>query len=145
MAALWVDMPFKTHPHFDNSKAADWLPFPNEENRREFDRGLPALLIETLRGDKQRICGLALERIKRHTEADYLAARRYPEINEILFFPIGERGFRVYVEYFFLERPDENSGDSDFWWVIINCPYAVPPFPTGKREYYVIGLGWFIA
>ena len=74
----------------------------------------------------------------------YLVERPYPYVNKFLYFPIGDHGYRVYVEYFFFQQPDENSPDSDFWWAIINCPYAVAPFPGGRCEEYIIGLGWVV-
>jgi hypothetical protein len=81
---------------------------------------------------------LALDRIRAAAGEGYLSERPYPELKEFLFFQVGDHVYRVYVEYFFFQRPDANSPDSDFWWAIINCPDGVPPF-------YVIGLGWAVA
>ncbi len=137
-------MEFKSHPYYDDSDARDWL-YLRPDDWTELEPGAEKALQDLLRADKQWLCELALDRIRASAGESYLAERPYPAVNEFLFFPIGEQGYRVYVEYFFFQRPDENSPDSDFWWAIINCPYAVAPFPTGRREAYVIGLGWVVA
>ena len=136
-------MEFKSHPYYDSSDARDWL-YSRPDAWTELELGAEKALQEVLRGDRQRLCDLALERIQAAAGEGYLAERPHPAVNEFLFFPIGEQGYQVYVEYFFTQRPGEGSPDSDFWWAIINSPYAVAPFPTGKREEYVIGLGWAV-
>lgn len=136
-------MEFKSHPYYDDSAARDWL-YLRPDDWTELEPGPEKTLQNLLRADKSWLCELALDRIRAAAGDEYLAERPYPDVNEFLFFPIGEQGYRVYVEYFFYQRPDENSPDSDFWWAIINCAYAVAPFPTGRREAYVIGLGWVV-
>lgn len=128
-------MPFKEHPYYDASDRDDWLA---DEHAAWF-----GTLGQALRDQKQSLCALALERIRRHAGEDYLAETPFPALSEFLFHPISDHGFRVYVEYSFSQEPEEPS--PDFWWAIVNCAYAIPPYPTGKREYYVIGLGWYVA
>jgi hypothetical protein len=134
-------MKFKSHPYYDNSDAKDWL-FLRPDHWGELDPGPEKALQDLLRNDKQWLCELALCRIREMAGASYIAERPYPDVNEFMFYPIGEQGYKVYVEYFFFEKPDKNSPYSDFWWVIISCPYTIPPFPTGRREAGVVGLGW---
>lgn len=134
---------FKSHPYYDDSDAADWLSL-RPDDWADPESGPEIMLHDTLKAHRQRLCELALDRIRAAASGDYLNERPYPEVNEFLYFPINDHGYQVYVEYFFLQRPDENSPDSDFWWAIINCPYALAPFPTGRREEYVIGLGWVV-
>jgi hypothetical protein len=104
-----------------------------------------ANLQQVLRAEEQHLCDLGLEYVKQHAPGEYLKERPYPDVNEFLFRPTSDHGFQIYIEYFFFQTPTESSPDSDFWWVIINCAYAIPPFPSGKRDYYVIGLGWYVA
>jgi len=143
-AAKGNGMRFKSHPYYDDSEAEDWLNLrPNDWT--ELEPGPLKMLHERLHAEKPKLCAIALERIRAAAGANYLAQSPHPEVDEFLFFPIGEHGFRVYISFVFLLRPNENTPDSDFWWAIINCPYAVDPFPTGQREFYVIGLGWAVA
>lgn len=137
-------MQFKSHPYYDDSDARDWL-YLRPEDWTELEPGSEKSLQELLRAHKSWLCELALDRIRTAAGAEYLAERPHAEVNEFLFFPIDDTGYRVYVAYFFNQRPDGASPDSDYWWAIINCPYAVEPFPTGRREAYVIGLGWYVA
>jgi hypothetical protein len=134
---------FKSHPYYDDSDASEWLCL-RPKDWTELGPGPEKALQDLLRADKLWLCELALDRIRAAAGESYLAGRPHPEVNEFLFFPIGEQGYRVYVQYSFSLRPDETSPKGDFWWAIINCPYAVPPFPTGRREAYVIGFGWVV-
>ena len=136
-------MEFKSHPYYDDSDASDWM-YLRWDDWDELEPGPEKAFQDLLRADKPWLCELALDRIRAAAGEDYLTERPCPEVNEFLFFPIGDQGYRVYIEYFFLRRPDEHSPDSDFWWSIINCPYAVPPFPFGRRVANVIGLGWYV-
>lgn len=136
-------MKFKSHPYYDNSDAADWLSL-RPDDWTELEPGPEKTLHDTLKAHRQQLCALALEQIRAAAGEDYLRERPFAEVNEFLYFPIGDDGYQVYVEYFFYQRRNETSPDSDFWWAIINCPYAVAPFPTGRREEYVIGLGWVV-
>lgn len=136
-------MEFKSHPYYDHSDARDWM-YLRPVDWTELEPGPDKSLQDMLRADKPWLCELALDQIRAAAGEDYLAERPFPAVNEFLFFPIGEQGYQVYVEYFFFQRSDENSPDSDFWWAIINCPYAVVPFPTGRREAYIIALGWAV-
>jgi hypothetical protein len=131
-------MEFKSHPYYDDSDARDWLCLRSGDST-ELEPGPEKALQDLLRADKNWLCELALDRIRSAAGERYLTERPYPDVNEFLFFPIGEQGYRVYVEFFFYQRPDQNSPDSDFWWVIINCPNTV-----GRRKAYVIGLGWVV-
>lgn len=136
-------MEFKSHPYYDDSTARNWL-YLHANDLTELEHGPEKTLQNLLRADKPWLCELALDRIRAAAGEGYLAERPYSEVNEFRFFPIDETGYRVYIEYFFSQRQDENSPDSDFWWAIINCPYAVLPFPRGRREANVIGLGWVV-
>ena len=134
-------MKFKSHPYYDDSDANDWLSL-RPADWTELQPGLEKTLHDTLRAHKQRLCELAVERIRTAAGENHLAERPYAELNQFLYFPIGDQGYQVYVEFFFAQKLNETSPDSDFWWAIINCPYAIVPFPTGRREEYVIGFGW---
>ena len=136
-------MHFKNHPYYDQSDAIDWLSLPNDQVGSV--SGVPSALLDTVRTEEQLICEMALKRIRLAAGETYLAERPYPEVNDFLFMPISDRGFRVYVEFAFFARTNENSPHTDFWWAIINCPYGVATFPTGRRDYYVIALGWVVA
>lgn len=137
-------MEYKSHPYYDRSNASDWMSLRSHD-RAEADNDPEKTLRGQVQSDQQWLCGLALERIRSAVDASYLAERPHAEVNEFLYFPLGEQGYRVYIEYFFFQRPDENSPDNDFWWVIINLPYARTSGSTGEREAYVIGLGWAVA
>lgn len=137
-------MEFKSHPYYDGSDAHDWL-YLRPDNWTELERGPEKRLQDLLRAHKPWLCELALDRIRAVAGADYVAERPFPEVNEFLFFPINDTGYRVYIEYFFNQWPDAISSASDYWWAVINCPYVVEPFPTGRREANVIGLGWYVA
>lgn len=137
-------MEYQSHPLFDsNPNVREWL-FLRPDDWTELEPGPEKALQDLLRDHKASLCELALERIRAAAGESYLTERPHPWVKDFLFSPLGESGYRVYVEYFFYQRPDENSPDSDFWWAIINCPYAVAPFPTGRRETYIIGLGWWV-
>lgn len=136
-------MEYKSHPYYDGSDARDWLCL-RPDDWTELEPGQERALQDLIRAHKPWLCELALGRIRTAAGESYLAERSYPGVNEFLFFPIDDTGYQVYVEYFFNQRSDAASPDSDFWWAIINCPYAVEPFPTGRREAYVIGLGWVV-
>lgn len=136
-------MEFKSHPYYDDSAARDWLHL-RPGDWTELEPGPQKTLQDVVRADKPWLCELTLDRVRVMAGESYLTERSHPNVNEFLFFPIGEQGYRVYVEYFFSQRPDENSPDGDFWWAIIYCPYAITPFPTGRREWAVIGLGWVV-
>ena len=125
-------MAFEEHPYYEQSQTDDWLPVPRDELLDGDGSGPRAALVRTLRSEQERICTLALDRIPRAHGAKDVAERPHPERNDVLFVPIGERGFRVYVEYGFFRRPGENRPDNDFWWTIMSCAYALEPFPTGK-------------
>ncbi|QJW94720.1 hypothetical protein [Frigoriglobus tundricola] len=136
-------MKYKSHPYYDGSDTLDWQ-YLRPDDWTELGPGPEKALQDLLRSHKPWLCELTLDRIRAAAGADYLAERPYPEVHEFLFFPIDDTGYRVYVEYFFTQQPDRASPDSDFWWAMINCPYALEPFPTGRREVYVIGLGWVV-
>lgn len=102
-------MAFKQHPYYDQSGADDWLPLPDDGLLQGDGFGPLATLVQTLRVEQERICAIALDRIRKHAGAEDLAERPHAERNEFLFFPIEERGFQVYVEYGFFPRPDETS------------------------------------
>ena len=139
-------MKFKTHPYYDDSDAEDWL-YLRPDDWTELEPGAEKTLQDLLRAHKPRLCELALSRILEAAGAGYVAERPHPDVIQFLFFPIDDHGYRVYIEYFFSQRPDESSPDSDYWWVIINSPYAVVPYPdprVGQAD-YVIGLGWRVS
>ncbi len=139
-------MSFKKHPYYDWSDRADWL------TTLDLVEGHPTLsperfasLTEVIRREKDRLCALGLEHIKKHVPQDYLTERPHPEVNEFLFCPSSRLGFQVYITYFFFQSAEKNSPDSDYWWVIVNCPLGVPPIYTVKQVYYVIGQGWYVS
>ena len=137
-------MKYKSHPHYDDSDALDWLNL-RPDDWTELEPGPEKTLQDLLLAHKPWLCELALSQIRVMAGDSYLTERPYSELNEFQFFPIGEQGYQVYVEYFFNQRPDTGSPDSDFWWAIINCAYAVSPYPSGRREAYVVGLGWRVS
>src|SRR4051794_33251400 len=108
-------MPFKEHPYFDYSERDDWLAVNCDSELQSCDPKPLAALYQTLQDEKQRLCNVALERIKQHATTVYLAERPHPHLNNLLFHPLSDRGFRVYIEYFFSQSLQENSPDSDFW------------------------------
>jgi hypothetical protein len=134
---------YKSHPYYDDSDALDWL-YLRPEDWTELEPGQEKALQDLLRANKPWLCELALSRIRAAAGTEYLAERPHPEVNEFLFFPIDETRHRVYVEYYFIQRPHAASPDGDFWWVIIDCVSAVQPFPTSRHEAYVVGLGWVV-
>jgi len=137
-------MRFKSHPYYDGSDAAEWLGL-RPDDWTELEPGTEKTLHDSLRADKDRLCELALVRICDAAGEAYLAERPHPEVNEFLYTPIGDHGYQVYVEYFFYQRHDQNSPDSDFWWTVINCPYALVPLVGGQRLGNIVGLGWVVA
>ena len=137
-------MAFKAHPYYDESGSDDWLPVIGAEPMVGDESGWLAVRVQTLRAEQERLCALALQRIRRHAGEEDLAERPHPELGDLLFIPIDDHGYRVYVEYRFFRDPDKNRPESDFWWVIVNCPYAIGPFSTRKRQYQVTGLGWVV-
>jgi hypothetical protein len=133
---------FKSHPYYDASDAREWMSL-RRDDWDELEPGPEKTLQDLLRADKSELCELALDRIRSAAGESYLAENPYPELGDFLFFPIGDQGYRVYIEWYFRKRPDDNS-TSDFWWAIINRPYAIAPFPTGLREDYFTGIGWVV-
>ena len=133
---------FKSHPYYDHSDAKEWM-YLRWDDWDELEPGPEKTLQDMLRADKSWLCELALDRIRDAAGATYLAERPDPELDEFLFVPHGENGYLAYIEWRFYPRPYGNS-DSDFWWSMINCPTPVPRFQTGRREAYVIGLGWIV-
>src|SRR3990167_8871645 len=121
-------MPYKRHPYYDESTLDDWLTLED-----------PAL--KDLAGEILASCdhlkSIGLERVRFHAGENYLAERPFPEVNQILARPLSGAGFRIYIEYFFYQKPNENSPDSDFWWVILNCPAS----PLQSRTIHVVDLG----
>ena len=134
-------MPFKEHPHYDESDAEDWL-YLRPEDWTELEPGPFRDLHDTLKSQKETICKIALDRILIHAGPQYLAETPHASESDFLFHPIDDHGFRVFVSYTFQSDPDRPSGDSDSWWAIVHCTYAVEPFPAGRRKYYVTDLGW---
>jgi hypothetical protein len=143
-AILEACVEFKSHPYYDGSESQDWLTL-RPGTWGELEPGPDKNLQDLLRADKAWLCELALSQIRAAAGESYLAERPVPCENEFLFHPINDCGYQVYVEYFFAKRPNEASYEIDYWWAIIQCPYAVAPFPSGRREAYVIGVGWYIA
>lgn len=143
--AAQSSLEFKSHPYYDDSDAlSNWM-FLGWGDWDEMEEGPDKTLQGLLRSDKSMLCDLALGKIRSLAGEDYLAKTPYPELGEFLFHPINnQQGYRVYIEWYFSERPGGNS-NGDFWWTLILCPYAVPPFPTGRREVVVDGIGWAIS
>jgi len=136
-------MDFLSHPYYDCSDAREWF-YLRPEDWTELEPGPEKALQDWLRADKSWLCELALNRIRAAAGESYLAERPYPDVNKFLFFPIGDHGYRVYIVYFFNQRPNAASPDSDFWWAVINHAHAIGPYATGRREANVIGLGWVV-
>lgn len=138
-------MEYKSHPYYDGSAASDWM-YLRWDDWDELEPGPEKTLQDLLRADKPRLCELALNRIRPAISEAALAERPYPGEGDFLFIPTGQGGYQVYIEWYFFQHPtNRSSADSDFWWVIINCPCPVAPFPTDSREDYVVGLGWVVA
>src|SRR5262245_19623054 len=124
LAGFFMRLQFKSHPYYDGSDARDWLDV--DEN---------ADLARSLGLEKQRLSDIALERIRLHAGESYCAEKPHASLNQALFFPIDNHGFQAYIDFVFLQDPDQNTCDSDFWWAIINCPHS------NSGRIYVIGIG----
>lgn len=136
-------MDFKKHPFFDNSQAADWFDVSDPSAPLTPEMAPFAKLIEVYFKQAEHLERKVLERIKRHAAED-LASRPHVLRNEPLLAPINDHGFKVYFEFFFRERTDQASAESDFWWGIIFCPYVFPDRDRGAdiKWWNVWHLGW---
>ncbi len=137
-------MHFKKHPDFDLSDASDWIELndsaePLGENAKPF-----ADLIQVYRDHRQYIEQRVLARIKCHLDAETLASKPFVERNTILFAPLGDHGFQLYFQFYFLEHTDHAPADNDYWWAIIYCAYVFDELlgPDRKRHWNVAHLGW---
>jgi hypothetical protein len=136
-------MEYLVHPLYDRSTAHDWLSL-RPPDWTELEHGPEKQLHDLVQSHKPWLCDLALSRIRTFAKVSFLADTPYPREGDFLFIPSGDRGYRVYIEYAFTAQPDGPRADSDWWWVILGCPDPVAPFPTGRREAYVDGLGWYV-
>ncbi len=136
-------MGYKLHPFFDESKSSDWFGLL-VSNKSELENSELTAIRTLLNTEKEVLCKLALETIQDAAGQRYLSERPYPEVQEFLFIPVGNDGYRVYIEYFFFQKEDENSPDSDIWWVIINCPRRLDKSVAWSQQNYVISFGWVV-
>jgi hypothetical protein len=137
-------MQFKLHPLYDQAPLRDWISIgPLTESISPTGGQFQNLLV-IASSNLERFTSYALEQIQKHVGPPYLAERPYPEINSVLFRPTSPSGFQIYVEYFFLQEPDENSPDSDVWWAIINCPSATQANLQATLHFNVTDLGWSV-
>ncbi len=136
-------MKFLQHPLYDRSDAHDWLSL-RPPDWTELEPGPEKELYDLVGSHKQWLCDLALDFVRTLANVSFLADTPYPREGDFLFIPCGDTGYKVYVEYAFATQPDVPRADSDYWWVILGCPYPAAPFPTGRREAYLDGLGWYV-
>ena len=137
-------MQFKHHPLYDQSPLRDWISIgPDADTESPIEVEFQNLL-EVAASNLERFSSYALERIRTHVGTLYLSERPYPEINSVLFRPTSGVGFQIYVEYFFFQKPDENSSDSDVWWAIINCPRATQQSIQAALHFNITDLGWSV-
>ncbi|WP_020475685.1 hypothetical protein [Zavarzinella formosa] len=136
-------MEFLRHPLYDYSTARDWLSL-RPPDWTELEPGPEKHLHDLVQSHKQWLCDLALARIRAVANVSFLADTPYPQEGDFRYIPLADTGYKVYVEYAFAAQPNEPRPDSDYWWVILGCPYPVAPFPTGRREAFVDGLGWYV-
>src|SRR5690349_3500118 len=139
-------MPFKEHPYYDRSDANDWLSLGDDALQQTHGEASDALL-QKVHSEKEQLCALALARIKDHAGAEFLLERPHPLVGEFLFHPTSGSGYRAYIEYYFLPKPvefylqrAESTPDTDQWWAIINCPFALSTSLTPPQKHYVIGI-----
>ena len=135
-------MTFKTHPLFDNSERQEWFELPLS------DTGLPSTSVSTdlaseiVRRDFTQIAALAIERITSSVPDDWLNECPHPVLNQMLFHPTANGGVKVFLEYMFLPKLNENSPHSDSWWAIAFCAYPNGNPYTGKIDYGIMHIGW---
>lgn len=135
-------MAFKSHPYYDTSSEDDWLSL-RPSDWTELEPGPFKILYDRVVAEKQRLCEIALDRIRLHAGSDFLAETPHPSLKDFSYCPAGDLAFSVYVEYAFLPRPNENSPENDFWWAIILCE-PPGPFPGAGPVYVVTDVGWSI-
>lgn len=139
-------MDFKEHPIFDRSQAKDWFDLSDDSVLLLTPQMRPfAKLLDVYLRQKEQLEEKVLERIMRHAKED-LASKPHVERNEVLFAPLGDHGFRVYFQFYFLERTDQAPADSDFWWGIIFCPNVLDQrFDVADiRHWNVVHFGWSV-
>ncbi|HQR07973.1 MAG TPA: hypothetical protein PLN21_14190 [Gemmatales bacterium] len=136
-------MEFLQHPLYDRSAARDWLCL-RPSDWTELEPGPEKQLDDLVRSHKSWLCEQALTLIRAVANVSFLADTPYPLVCDFLYIPFSDTGYRAYVEYAFGPHPDRPRPDNDYWWIILGCPYPVAPFPTGRREVYVVGLGWYV-
>lgn len=139
-------MNFKRHPIFDYSNASDWLELSDDAEPLTLEAKPFARLIQVYRDHQQYIEDKVRERIKRHLGEETLASNPYVERNEVLFAPLGDHGFQVYFQFYFLEHTDQAPANNDFWWAIMFCGYVFDERfgPERKRHWNVAHLGWTV-
>lgn len=137
---------FKTHPYYDeNDDLRDWIevgesaqPIPEGGDELEAH-------IRIVRSERERLISFGTKAIRTHLEAGYAKERPYLDVQEVLFRPTSSESFRVYIECFFNQYPDKASPDTDYWWVIINCPMAMGEMAGDPIHLYATDLGYYVA
>jgi hypothetical protein len=137
-------MGFKKHPIFDRSQASDWFDLSDDLAPLRPEMEPFARLIQVYRNQKEHLERKVLGRIKRHVGEEDLASKPHIMRNEVLFAPLGDHGFQVYFQFYFVEHMDRASADSDFWWGIIFCPHVLDQrFGLADiRHWNVVYFGW---
>ena len=117
-------MKYKSHPIYDESNAQDWLTLGELINHPQLNQ------------QRDELEKIAYQKIVENIKPSDLIERPYPDVNDFLFYPFSDSGYRVFIEFVFYQKENENTPDTDTWWVIINCP------PQGGT--YAISFGWVV-
>jgi hypothetical protein len=139
-------MNFKQHPIFDYSNASDWFELGDDAEPLTQEAKPFANLIRVYREHQQYIAVKVLEYVKRHVDQETLLLKPNVLRNEVLFAPLGDHGFQLYYQFYFLEHTDHAPADNDFWWAIILCAYVFDERfgPDRKRHWNVAHFGWSV-
>ncbi len=136
-------MNYKSHPLFDESAAADWIPIYGNEVIAESDAEEDPVF--SFIADHLPECTeLGLERLRKHIPLDWLTECPNPHEIDTCFAPDPSGSVRLYLEFGFRPSTTENSYHTDSWWIILLCPYPKDP-PFGRKvEWVTEHLGWTV-